>query len=232
MSHQWRGVLNEYRDRLDVTDATPIITLGEGGTPADPGPGARGAHRREGVGQVRGHEPDRLVQGPRHDDGRVEGGRARREGRDLRVHRQHVGLRRGLRHPRRHHRRRAGARGQDRDGQARAGDRARRRAAAGARQLRRLPRHRARTRRPLPGAPRQLGQQRPHRGPEDRRVRGRRGARRRPRLPLHPGRQRRQLHRVRARLRRRGRHRGVARSARGCSASRPRAARRSCSARS
>ncbi|HWH26349.1 MAG TPA: threonine synthase [Pseudolysinimonas sp.] len=30
---QWRGVLHEYRDRLDVTDATPIITLGEGGTP-------------------------------------------------------------------------------------------------------------------------------------------------------------------------------------------------------
>ena len=33
MSHQWRGLLHEYRDRLDVTDATPIITLGEGGTP-------------------------------------------------------------------------------------------------------------------------------------------------------------------------------------------------------
>ena len=33
MAHQWRGVLHEYRDRLDVTDATPIVTLGEGGTP-------------------------------------------------------------------------------------------------------------------------------------------------------------------------------------------------------
>jgi threonine synthase len=33
MAHQWRGVLHEYRDRLDVTDATPIISLGEGGTP-------------------------------------------------------------------------------------------------------------------------------------------------------------------------------------------------------
>ena len=33
VSHQWRGVLREYADRLDVTDATPIITLGEGGTP-------------------------------------------------------------------------------------------------------------------------------------------------------------------------------------------------------
>ncbi len=33
MAHQWRGLLHEYRDRLDVSDATPIITLGEGGTP-------------------------------------------------------------------------------------------------------------------------------------------------------------------------------------------------------
>jgi threonine synthase len=33
MAHQWRGVLHEYRDRLDVTGATPIISLGEGGTP-------------------------------------------------------------------------------------------------------------------------------------------------------------------------------------------------------
>ena len=38
MAHQWRGVLHEYRDRLDVTDATPIITLGEGGTPLIPAP--------------------------------------------------------------------------------------------------------------------------------------------------------------------------------------------------
>lgn len=30
---QWRGVLHEYADRLDVTEATPVITLGEGGTP-------------------------------------------------------------------------------------------------------------------------------------------------------------------------------------------------------
>ncbi|WP_157155551.1 threonine synthase [Diaminobutyricimonas sp. LJ205] len=36
MAGQWRGVLREYADRLDVTDATPIITLGEGGTPLIP----------------------------------------------------------------------------------------------------------------------------------------------------------------------------------------------------
>ena len=33
LSRQWRGVLREYADRLDISDATPIITLGEGGTP-------------------------------------------------------------------------------------------------------------------------------------------------------------------------------------------------------
>ena len=33
MAHQWRGVINEYRDRLPVSDKTPVITLGEGGTP-------------------------------------------------------------------------------------------------------------------------------------------------------------------------------------------------------
>ena len=36
MAHQWRGVLREYADRLDISDSTPIITLGEGGTPLIP----------------------------------------------------------------------------------------------------------------------------------------------------------------------------------------------------
>jgi len=29
----WRGVIEEYRDWLPVADATPVVTLGEGGTP-------------------------------------------------------------------------------------------------------------------------------------------------------------------------------------------------------
>ena len=29
----WRGVIEEYRDRLPVDDATPVVTLCEGGTP-------------------------------------------------------------------------------------------------------------------------------------------------------------------------------------------------------
>lgn len=34
--HQWRGVIHEYRDRLPVSDTTPVITLREGGTPLVP----------------------------------------------------------------------------------------------------------------------------------------------------------------------------------------------------
>lgn len=32
-SRQWRGVIHEYADRLDVSAKTPVVTLGEGGTP-------------------------------------------------------------------------------------------------------------------------------------------------------------------------------------------------------
>ena len=49
MAQPWRGVLREYSDRLDISDATPIVTLGEGGTPliaADASPRARA--RRSG----------------------------------------------------------------------------------------------------------------------------------------------------------------------------------------
>jgi threonine synthase len=33
VAHQWKGVIEEYRDRLPVSDATPVVTLREGGTP-------------------------------------------------------------------------------------------------------------------------------------------------------------------------------------------------------
>jgi threonine synthase len=33
MAAPWRGVIQEYRDRLPVTGTTPVVTLGEGGTP-------------------------------------------------------------------------------------------------------------------------------------------------------------------------------------------------------
>jgi threonine synthase len=31
--HVWRGIIEEYRDRMPVDDATPVVTLREGGTP-------------------------------------------------------------------------------------------------------------------------------------------------------------------------------------------------------
>src|SRR5437588_7476069 len=34
----WRGVVEEYRDFLPVTEATPVVTLAEGGTPLLPAP--------------------------------------------------------------------------------------------------------------------------------------------------------------------------------------------------
>ncbi len=35
-AHQWRGVIEEYRDRLPVSSKTPVVTLREGGTPLIP----------------------------------------------------------------------------------------------------------------------------------------------------------------------------------------------------
>lgn len=32
-THQWRGVIEEYKNRLPINPKTPIVTLGEGGTP-------------------------------------------------------------------------------------------------------------------------------------------------------------------------------------------------------
>ncbi len=32
-AHQWRGVIEEYRNRLPVSDNTPVVSLREGGTP-------------------------------------------------------------------------------------------------------------------------------------------------------------------------------------------------------
>jgi threonine synthase len=32
-AHLWRGIIEEYRDRMPVSDVTPVVTLREGGTP-------------------------------------------------------------------------------------------------------------------------------------------------------------------------------------------------------
>src|SRR5687768_17362758 len=37
-SDMWRGLIEEYRERLPVTEATPVVTLHEGNTPLLPAP--------------------------------------------------------------------------------------------------------------------------------------------------------------------------------------------------
>ena len=77
-AHQWRGVIEEYRDRLPVdrrdARSSPCARAARRSSPR--GVPVR-AHRLRGVPQGRGREPDRLVQGPRHDDGDLQGGRGR-----------------------------------------------------------------------------------------------------------------------------------------------------------
>ena len=121
------------------TDWTPI-TLLEGGTPLIHATRLSETTGCTGVPQGRGAQPDRFVQGPRHDDGRHRRRGPRPEGRAVRVDRQHLGIGRGLRRARGHHLRRADPAGQDRDGQAGPGGHARRQDHSDRRQLRRLPR--------------------------------------------------------------------------------------------
>ena len=67
--HQWRGVIEEYRDRLPVIDETPVVTLARGRHAAGGRAWLSRADRLRGLAQGRGQQPDRLVQGPRHDGG-------------------------------------------------------------------------------------------------------------------------------------------------------------------
>ena len=86
----WRGLIDAYRDRLPVTDATPVVTLLRGQHAAAARAGAVVPDRRRGLPQGRGRQPDRLVQGPRHDGRGVQGRRGRQQGDHLRVDGQHV----------------------------------------------------------------------------------------------------------------------------------------------
>ncbi len=169
---------------------------GRGRHAARPRARALAPHGRGRLAEVRGREPDRVVQGPRHDRGGVGRDRGGRRGRGVRVHRQHGRERRGLRGAGRAARRGDRARGQDRHRQARPGADARRARGGAARQLRRGAEARARAGRAQPDRARELGERVPDRGAEDRGVRGLRPARRAARRALHPGRERGQHHRL------------------------------------
>ncbi len=53
----WRGVIEEFRDRLPVSAATPVVTLYEGGTPLVPAPGLSRRTRCEVALKVEGMNP-------------------------------------------------------------------------------------------------------------------------------------------------------------------------------
>ena len=173
---------------------------GRGRDPAAPRPRGVRPHGVRGVPEGGGRQPDRVVQGPGHDGRGEHGGGAGRHRRHLRLHRQHQRERRRLRRPGRPRLRGAGPARQDRPRQAGPGAGARGEAAAGGRQLRRLPGARPQAGQRVPGRPGQLGEPGPAGGPEDRGLRDRRGPRRRPRRALPAGRERRQHHRLLAGL--------------------------------
>ncbi len=177
------GLIERYRDRLPVSAATPVVTLGEGGTPLLPAPriSERTGVRR--LPQVRGREPDRVVQGPGDDGGRVQGARGRRPRGRLRLDRQHLGVGGRLLRPRRPPPGGRAAGGRDRARQAGPGPdlrRARDRGPGRASTTRWGSSASWSTRRA--GRPPELDQPVPAGGPEDGRVRGARAARRRARL--------------------------------------------------
>ena len=129
----WRGVIREYADRLDVTDATPVVTLGEGGTPLLPAPalsrrtGADVWVKFEGMNPT-GSFKDRgmtmaVTKAVEHGAKAVICASTGNTSASAAAYADARG----------HHGRRARARGQDRDGQAQPGHRAQRPADPGRR---------------------------------------------------------------------------------------------------
>jgi threonine synthase len=57
LAPRWGGVIEEYRDRLPVTERTPVITLREGGTPLLPAPGLSGQTGCEVYLKIEGANP-------------------------------------------------------------------------------------------------------------------------------------------------------------------------------
>lgn len=57
MAHQWRGLIEEYRDRLPFDDGDPVVTLREGGTPLVEAPSLSDAVGAEVHIKVEGANP-------------------------------------------------------------------------------------------------------------------------------------------------------------------------------
>ena len=110
-------LIERYHERLPFAARRQAGQSAGGLDAAAARAGALGAGRRDRAPEARGRQPDRLVQGSRHDLRGLGRGARRRQGRDLRLHRQHRRERRRLRRPRRHHLRGDRPRGEDRAGQ-------------------------------------------------------------------------------------------------------------------
>ena len=154
----WRGVIEEYRDRLPVTDATPVVTLGEGGTPLV---------RSEPLSQETGCEVWLKYEGANPTASFKDRGmtlaisKALEEGSKAVVCAStgNTSAQRGrVRGEGRAHLRRARAEGQGRARQDGRHARARRPGAGGRGELRRVARARRRARRAVPGHARELGE--------------------------------------------------------------------------
>ena len=99
-THQWRGVIEEYRELLDIPAGVEAVTLREGGTPLVHSEWLSGLTGAEVWLKVEGDNPT----GSFKDRGmttaisvaKADGARGGR----LRVHRQHVGLDGGVRRAR------------------------------------------------------------------------------------------------------------------------------------
>ena len=196
-SRQWRGVIEEYRDRLPGRRrTTPVVTLREGGTPLVP---AQVLSERTGCDvhlKVEGANPT----GSFKDRGMTMAiTKAKEEGAQAVIcastgntsasaaaYAVRAGMVCAVLVPQ-------GKIALGKMGQALVHGA---KHPAGRRQLRRLPHPRPRAVRQVPGGAGQFGQPRPHRGPEDRGVRDRRHAGRRTRHPRPAGRQRGQHHGV------------------------------------
>ena len=169
-----------YRPLLPAIPEAAIVSRGEGQHPALRRRSARDlrwprcrAVRR----QARGRQPDRLVQGPRHDGRHFARRRGRGQGRGLRQHGQHVGIPGQLRRGGRVARDGPRPGRQDLGGQAGPDDRLRRPGRPDRGRLRHRPPAPPRADRVVRRLPDQLGQSVPARGAEDDHVRAVRAAR-------------------------------------------------------
>ena len=90
---QWRGVIEEYRELLDIPQDVPAVTLARGRHAAGASPaGCPGSPAREVWLKVEGDNPTGSFKDRGMTTAISVAVARRRQGRRLRVHRQHLGV--------------------------------------------------------------------------------------------------------------------------------------------